>query len=175
VRAGLAPKLITSPEYAGIANYAYHLDAVKLGELLASHATQKLGVRHIDDEIVGVERAEDGDVRAVIGQRSGPIAADLFVDCTGFAARLLGEALEVPFIDRSDVLFIDRALAVQLPVEPTARLPLTPFPPRRSMAGSGISACRRGAASAMSIPVATPAPIAPRRNWPPMSAPVSPA
>jgi len=24
---GLAPKLITSPEYAGIANYAYHLDA----------------------------------------------------------------------------------------------------------------------------------------------------
>ncbi|MFC3673628.1 tryptophan halogenase family protein [Novosphingobium pokkalii] len=115
---GLAPKLITSPEYAGIANYAYHLDAVKLGELLASHATQKLGVRHIDDEIVGVERAEDGDVRAVIGQRSGPIAADLFVDCTGFAARLLGEALEVPFIDRSDVLFIDRALAVQLPVEP---------------------------------------------------------
>ena len=115
---GLAPKLITSPEYAGIANYAYHLDAVKLGELLASHATQKLGVRHIDDEIVGVERAEDGDVRVVIGQRSGPIAADLFVDCTGFAARLLGKALEVPFIDRSDVLFIDRALAVQLPVEP---------------------------------------------------------
>lgn len=115
---GLAPKLITSPEYAGIANYAYHLDAVKLGELLASHATQKLGVRHIDDEIVGVERAGDGDVRAVIGQRSGPIAADLFVDCTGFAARLLGEALEVPFIDRTDVLFIDRALAVQLPVEP---------------------------------------------------------
>jgi hypothetical protein len=51
-------------------------------------------------------------------QRSGPIAADLFVDCTGFAARLLGEALEVPFIDRSDVLFIDRALAVQVPVEP---------------------------------------------------------
>ncbi len=114
---GLAPKLMTSPDYAGIANYAYHLDAVKLGELLATHCTGKLGVNHIDDEIVGVTRRDDGDITAVIGRDSGAIAADLFVDCTGFSSRLLGEALEVPFIDRSDVLFIDRALAVQLPVE----------------------------------------------------------
>jgi hypothetical protein len=113
----LAPKLMTSPDYAGIANYAYHLDAVKLGELLSAHCTGKLGVHHIDDEIDGVTRADNGDIAAVIGRRSGAIAADLFIDCTGFASRLLGEALDVPFVDRSDVLFIDRALAVQLPVE----------------------------------------------------------
>ncbi|NKJ44761.1 tryptophan halogenase family protein [Novosphingobium sp. SG720] len=113
----LAPKLMTSPEYAGVANYAYHLDAVKLGELLARHCVDTLGVTHIDDEIVDVTLAENGDVAAVVGKRNGPIAADLYVDCTGFAARLLGEALGVPFIDRSDVLFIDRAMAVQLPVE----------------------------------------------------------
>lgn len=114
----LAPKLMTQPDYAGVANYAYHLDAVKLGELLARHCVEKLGVHHVDDEIIAVEQAADGDVTAVVGQRSGPIRADLFIDCTGFASRLLGEALKVPFVDRSDVLFIDRALAVQLPVEP---------------------------------------------------------
>src|SRR3546814_14521564 len=44
-------------------------------------------------------------------------SSDLFVDCTGFASRLLGDALDVPFVDCSDVLFIDRALAVQVPYE----------------------------------------------------------
>ena len=115
--ASLAPKLMTSPDYVGVANYAYHLDAVRLGELLAEHCTGKLGVHHIDDDIIDVRLTENGDVTAVVGERHGAIQADLFVDCTGFASRLLGEALGVPFIDRSDVLFVDRALAVQLPVE----------------------------------------------------------
>ena len=114
---GLAPKLITSPEYGGIANYAYHLDAVKLGQLLREHCINRLGARHIDDEVLSVDLAPDGDVAAVIGRKSGPIAADLFVDCTGFSSLLLGEALGVPFIDCSDVLFIDNALAVQIPHE----------------------------------------------------------
>lgn len=114
---GLAPKLITSPDYGGIANYAYHLDAVRLGKLLHDHCVNKLGVRHIDDTIDHVELNEAGDVAAVVGKKSGPIHADLFVDCTGFASLLLGQALDVPFIDRSDVLFIDRALAVQVPYE----------------------------------------------------------
>lgn len=113
----LAPKLITSSEYGGIANYAYHLDAVRLGELLRGHCVSQLGVRHIDDELVRVEQADNGDVTAVVGHKSGPIAADLFIDCSGFASMLLGDTLKVPFIDRSDVLFIDRALAVQVPYE----------------------------------------------------------
>ena len=113
----LAPKLMTSPEYGGIANYAYHLDAVKLGQFLREHCTGKLGVRHIDDDIVAVQQAEDGDITAVVGTKSGPITADLFVDCSGFRSRLLGQALGVPFIDCNDVLFIDRALAVQVPYE----------------------------------------------------------
>lgn len=112
---GLAPKLITSPEYGGIANYAYHLDAVKLGELLRDHCIGRLGVRHIDDEVLGVDMAPDGDVTAVMGRKSGPIAADLFVDCSGFSSLLLGKALGVRFIDRGDVLFVDNALAVQMP------------------------------------------------------------
>ena len=38
--AGLAPKMITSPEYRGLANYAYHLDAGKFAPFLARHCTE---------------------------------------------------------------------------------------------------------------------------------------
>ena len=49
---GLAPKQITTPEYAGHANYAYHLDAGKFVPfLLHKHCVDKLGVTHIYDEI----------------------------------------------------------------------------------------------------------------------------
>lgn len=113
----LAPKLITSPEFGGVANYAYHLDAYRFAEMLRNHCVEHLGVRHIIDDVIDVRLAENGDIAAIINQRSGPLEADIFVDCTGFAARLLGQALEVPFIDCNDVLFIDRAMAVQVPYE----------------------------------------------------------
>jgi len=114
---GLAPKLITSPEYAGIANYAYHLDAGRFASFIREHCVANLGVRHVVDEVTGVGRTEGGDIAYVETARSGRLSGDLFVDCSGFRALLLGQALEVPFVDCSDVLFIDRALAVQVPYE----------------------------------------------------------
>jgi len=114
---GLAPKLITSPEYAGIANYAYHLDAGRFASFIREHCVANLGVRHVVDEVTGVGRTEGGDIAYVETARSGRLSGDLFVDCSGFRALLLGQALEVPFVDCSDVLFIDRALAVQVPHE----------------------------------------------------------
>jgi tryptophan halogenase len=41
--------------------------------------------------------------------------ADLFIDCTGFRARLIGQALGVPYKSCRSVLFCDTALAVQVP------------------------------------------------------------
>uniref|UniRef100_UPI0035CC14DF tryptophan halogenase family protein n=1 Tax=uncultured Sphingomonas sp. TaxID=158754 RepID=UPI0035CC14DF len=112
-RQQLAPRQRAMPDFAGALNYGYHLDATKLAALLARHATTRLGVRHLRDHVVGVERAANGDVIAVHTRDTGPVAGDLFLDCTGHAALLVGET---PFIDRSDVLFNDRALAVQVPV-----------------------------------------------------------
>ena len=40
----LAPKQITTPEFAGLANYAYHLDAGKFAPFLQKHCVDKLGV-----------------------------------------------------------------------------------------------------------------------------------
>jgi tryptophan 7-halogenase len=112
---GLAPKLITTGEYDAVANYAYHLDAGKFSAFLQRHCTEKLGVRHILDDVIGVETTENGDIASVTGRETGAITGDLFVDCTGFRSLLLGEKLGVAFIDRSDTLFIDTALAVQVP------------------------------------------------------------
>ena len=108
-----------------MANYAYHLDAGKFAPFLQRHCATKLGVRHVLADVPRVKLAEDGDIRSVDTEQAGEIEGDLFVDCTGFRALLIGEALGVPFKDCSDVLFCDTALAVQVPYESdaTARSP----------------------------------------------------
>jgi len=115
---GLAPRQRIMPDYAGALNYGYHLDAGKLAALLAHHATERLGVRHLRDHVEGVERATNGDIVAIRTRASGTIEGDLFLDCTGQAALLIGEHCRVPLIDRTAQLFNDRALAVQVPVAP---------------------------------------------------------
>jgi tryptophan halogenase len=112
---GLAPKAITHAEYRGPANYAYHLDAGKFAPFLAKHCAEKLGVRHVLADITEVKQRESGDIESVLTRQAGPIAGDLFVDCSGFSALLLGKALGVGFKSCSDVLFCDTALAVQVP------------------------------------------------------------
>ncbi|WP_174278335.1 tryptophan halogenase family protein [Sphingomonas bacterium] len=112
-RLGLAPRQRAMPDYAGALNYGYHVDAAKLAALLMRHATSRLGVRHLRDHVTGVERREDGTIASVDTRMHGHVAGDLFLDCSGHAALLVGD---VPFLDRGDVLFNDRALAVQVPV-----------------------------------------------------------
>jgi tryptophan 7-halogenase len=114
---GLAPKMITTPEYQAVANYAYHLDAGKFAGFLQGHCTAKLGVRHVLADVTGVNQAESGDIASLDTLQAGKVAGDLFVDCTGFASLLLGKALGVPFKSCSDVLFCDAALAVQVPYD----------------------------------------------------------
>ncbi len=114
---GLAPKLITSPEYAAVANYAYHLNAGKFAEFLKSHCIEKLGVEYISDHVGTINSTETGDIASVNTNNHGDISGDLFVDCTGFSSLLIGKHFQVPFISKKDILFIDTALAVQIPYE----------------------------------------------------------
>jgi len=114
---GLAPKMITTPEYQAVANYSYHLDAGKFAEFLQQHCVAKLGVRHLLADVTQVNQSPQGDICSLDTRQAGQIRGDLFVDCTGFAALLLGKTLGVPFVDCSDALFCDRALAVQVPYD----------------------------------------------------------
>jgi len=118
---GLAPKTIATAEFEAVANYAYHLDACKLAAFLQKHCCEKLDVRHILADVRRANVAEDGDIRSLDTEQAGEIEGDLFVDCTGFQALLIGKTLGVPFKECRDVLFCDTALAVQVPYESESR------------------------------------------------------
>nr|WP_010130635.1 tryptophan halogenase family protein [Microbulbifer agarilyticus] len=115
--AHLAPKQLGTPEYAAVLNYGYHFDAAKFGLCLRDHCVNQLGVKHVQADVTRVKGGDNGEILALVTDRGEELCADLFVDCSGSAALLIGEHLEVPWVEQSQVLFNDRALAVQLPYE----------------------------------------------------------
>lgn len=112
---GRAPKQAATPEFAAVANYAYHFDAGKFGGFLRRHAVARLGVRHVQDEVLSVSTHDNGDMAALQTRAHGALAGDLFVDCTGLTARLIGQHCGVPLMSQRNVLFNDAALALQVP------------------------------------------------------------
>ncbi|MEQ7874460.1 tryptophan halogenase family protein [Sphingomonas sp. ASV193] len=92
-------------------NYAYQLDSARYAAFLRAMA-EKDGVRRIEGRIAEVEREGENiaAIRLDDGQR---IEGDLFLDCTGFRALLIGQTLGVGFEDWSHWLPCDRAIAVQ--------------------------------------------------------------
>jgi tryptophan halogenase len=117
------PKRMTDADFQGPMNYAYHFDAARFAVLLKDHA-RSLGVEHVQATVERVELDDDGAIGAVITRECGTLVADLYVDCSGFRAALIGTALGSPFRNINDVLFVDRALAMQVPYA----LPDTPIP-----------------------------------------------
>lgn len=109
----LAPKKPQTPEYAFELNYGYHLNAGKFVDLLQRHCVEKLGVEHHLGHVQEIVPAENGDIEALKLVSGEQIAGDLFIDCTGFAAILIGKHYKVPFVSQRDCLFNDTALALQ--------------------------------------------------------------
>ena len=110
-----APKLISTPEYAGNLNYGFHLDAGQFAKVLQDHCIDNLGVNHILANVTAINSSENGDIKSLALQTGEVLSGDLFVDCTGFAAILLGEHFGVPVVDQKKYLFNDTALAAQVP------------------------------------------------------------
>lgn len=116
----LAPKEASTPEYDYLLNYGYHLDAGKFAAFLRQHCCDVLGVRYISADVAAVESDSEGFITALKTREAGDISGDLFIDCSGFAALLLGQHYGVPFINKRDILFNDTALAVQVPYKDNA-------------------------------------------------------
>ena len=92
--------------------HAYHLDAGRYAALLRRWATQR-GVDRIEGRVVQVCRdPQTGYLDALVLQSGARVEADLYVDCSGFRALLLGDALGVPWESWSHWLPCDRAWAV---------------------------------------------------------------
>lgn len=112
--AGRAPKRHQDPDYEGPMNYAYHFDAMKVAALLAEEG-RALGVEHRLATISDVTLDANGAIAGVVTREVGTLQADLYVDCTGMRAALIGKALGQSLIPVRDVLFADRAVAIQVP------------------------------------------------------------
>jgi tryptophan halogenase len=110
----LAPKLPQMPEYAFSQNYGYHLDAGKFVQMLHQHCVETLGVKYIQGHVEQIIPAENGDIAAIALTSGEQIAGDLFIDCSGFAAILIGKHYQIPFVSKQHILFNDTALALQI-------------------------------------------------------------
>jgi tryptophan halogenase len=92
--------------------YAYHFDASLFAAMLRRYAEER-GVRRVEGMIVDAERnGETGDIVALLLNGERRVSGTLFVDCTGFRSVLLGKTLGVPYLDWSNWLPCDSALAV---------------------------------------------------------------
>jgi tryptophan halogenase len=92
-------------------SYAYHFDAGLLARFLKEHCLSR-GVRHKVGHVDHVEVNDRGFVESVRTTDHEDLAADLFLDCTGFRSMLLGKALGVEFRDDSNLLLCDSAVAI---------------------------------------------------------------
>ncbi|MEH3102659.1 MAG: tryptophan 7-halogenase [Sphingomonas phyllosphaerae] len=92
--------------------YAYHFDASLYARHLRTIAEARGVVRH-EGIARDVERdAATGFVTAIATDRGERLEGELFIDCSGFRALLIGGAMGAPFEDWSHWLPCDRAVAV---------------------------------------------------------------
>ncbi|HSI49883.1 MAG TPA: tryptophan halogenase family protein [Ideonella sp.] len=122
VAARRGPKRPGDGDFSGAMNYAYHFDAGKLASLLGRRA-RELGVQHQIAQVERVALRADGGIAAVHTRCGQQLEADLYIDCSGLRAELIGRSLGVPLKSVSDQLFVDSALALQLPY-PAADVPI---------------------------------------------------
>lgn len=103
-------------------SYAYHIDAIALAGYLREIAVGE-GVTHIQDTVKDVVAGADGMIERIETEDGHSLEADLYIDCTGFAALLMEQGLDDPWIDWSPMLLCDRA--VVRPLSPDGSM--TPY------------------------------------------------
>ena len=104
-------------------DYAFHFDAGLYAAFLRRLAETR-GVRRHEGRIAKVElHSESGFINGLHLECGSVIEGDLFIDCTGFRALLIGDALGSPYIDWSHWLPCDSAIAVPC----TRTEPLYPY------------------------------------------------
>ena len=112
----LAPQMLGRWDFGSPLIFALHMNALKFADYLCELATAR-GVHHWLDNVTDVAVDGNGYITSV-GTASGlRLEADLFIDCTGFAALLIGKKLDVPWIDCSQWLLCDRAVTMHIPYE----------------------------------------------------------
>ncbi|MFM5916532.1 MAG: tryptophan halogenase family protein [Novosphingobium sp.] len=104
-------------------DYAFHFDATAYARFLRARSEAQ-GVERIAGTIIDVQQnAETGFVESVTLSDGRSVPGDLFIDCSGQRALLLGGAMGVGYEDWNQWLLCNRALAVPCESAPE----LTPY------------------------------------------------
>ena len=111
LKAALENKFAHLPR--GGMNYAFHIDAGLYARFLRK-LSEGHGVKRIEGKITNVLTHDGtGFIKAIRLDSGAEIEGDLFIDCTGFRALLIGQTLHEPYEDWSHWLPCDTAVAVQ--------------------------------------------------------------
>ena len=94
-------------------NYAYQLDSTLYARFLRKMAEAD-GTKRVEGKIANVEvDGESGNIATLVLESGERIDGDLFLDCTGFRALLIGQTLGVGHDDWTHWLPCDSAIALQ--------------------------------------------------------------
>lgn len=97
-------------------NYAFHMNAQKFADYLRDFSVQR-GVTHIQANLKSVKLKENGFIESIDADNDQTYIADMFVDCTGFRAKLIGEVMKVGVEDCSQWLLCDSAVTMHVPYD----------------------------------------------------------
>ena len=95
-------------------DYAFQFDGGAATSFFRDLA-QRQGVRVYPGSLRDVSVGEDGFIQALVLESGERIGAQLFLDCSGAASRLLGQALDVPFESWERWLPCDRVRYLRAP------------------------------------------------------------
>jgi 2-polyprenyl-6-methoxyphenol hydroxylase-like FAD-dependent oxidoreductase len=101
--------------------YGYHFDSALLGQFLAEKA-QSRGVKRVYGTVADVFIDDNGNLNSVKLTDDTLIAADFFLDCSGFNSLLMQKTLKVNYKSFKDNLVNDAA--VVMPSELTQVIPV---------------------------------------------------
>lgn len=106
-----------------IHEYAYHIDAIKFGNIVCKPIADNNNCLHIVDDVVQVF-TDDSGITGLKTKNNGTLIADFYIDCTGFS-KVLSSALDIKFKNFKH-LINDRAISCDHPkLEKTNRYTIT--------------------------------------------------
>jgi tryptophan halogenase len=91
--------------------YALHFDAGLAAKYLRAYS-ERLGVVRLERTVADASLRADGLLDELVFADGSRLQADLYIDCSGFRGVLIEQVLNTGYLDWSDVLPCDRAVAM---------------------------------------------------------------
>lgn len=103
------------PEHGAVMNklaYAFHFDASLYAAYLRKYSEAR-GVERVEGKVIKVkQKPQNGFIESLSLENGAQVSGDLFIDCTGFRGLLIEQTLKAGYLDWSQYLPVNRAVAV---------------------------------------------------------------